>query len=81
MCIFKRDEETGRLSVMRILPISGDYPKDIGLFPDDKNLFSVNHESGSLTFFTVNYEKGLIVMNQVPIAVDEPNCGLIVELL
>lgn len=80
VCMFKRDAETGRLSVMRILPISGDYPKDIGLFPDDRHLFSVNHESGSLTFFTVNYEKGLIIMNQVPITVDEPNCGLVVEL-
>ena len=80
VCIFQRDAESGRLSVMRILPISGDYPKDIGLFPDDRHLFSVNHESGSLTFFTVKYEKGLIIMNQVPISVDEPNCGLIVEL-
>ena len=78
--LFERNEETGLLTQRCVLPISGEYPKDFGFFPDGRHIFSVNHDSDTLTFFNVNYEKGLISMNQRPVKVDEPNCGLIVEL-
>lgn len=80
VAFYERDKETGLLDVKSVLPVSGDYPKDIGIFPDGKHLYSVNHETGSLTFFTINYEKKLIVMNQAPIMIDEPNCSILIEL-
>lgn len=78
--IFKRDEETGRLELLSCLPISGAYPKDIAIFPDDRHLASFNHESGTITFFSIDYEKGLLVMNTKPMRVDEPNCCAIVKV-
>ena len=72
--IFKRDAETGLVTFLNAIPIAGDYPKDITIFPDDKHICSVNHETGTLTFFTINHEKGLLIMNQAPEKVDEPNC-------
>ena len=72
--IYSVDKETGLLSLKNSLPISGDYPKDINLFPDEKHLVSVNNESGTLTFFTIHYEKGLLVMNGKPVKIDTPNC-------
>lgn len=78
--IYSTDKESGLLTLKNSLPISGDYPKDINLFPDEKHLVSVNHESGSLTFFTINYEKGLLVMNGNPIKIDTPNCITIHKL-
>lgn len=72
--IYKSDSATGKLSLLSSLPISGEYPKDINLFPDEKHLVSVNNESGTLTFFTIDYSKGLLVMNGNPVKIDTPNC-------
>lgn len=72
--MYKIDEKTGLLTKMFCLPVSGDYPKDCNLFPDNRHLVSLNHESDTLTFFSVDLEKGLIVMNQKEIKVSKPNC-------
>ena len=60
---FSIDDETGELTKKFVLPISGDYPKDICCFPDLKHILSVNNESDSITFFTMDLEKNTIVMN------------------
>lgn len=78
--IYKRDVENGLLENVCCLPISGDYPKDIAIFPDGKHLASLNHESGTISFFRIDYEKGLIVMNHRSIRVNEPNCCAIVRV-
>ena len=72
--IYKIEEETGKLNKVLCLPISGDYPKDVALFPDNKHLVSLNHESNTMTFFTADLEKGLIIMNGKEMKVDRPNC-------
>ncbi|MFR3424727.1 MAG: lactonase family protein [Lachnospiraceae bacterium] len=75
--VFKIDPETGMLSKICILPISGKYPKDIAVFPDEKTMVVLNHESNEIRFFTVDYEKGLLYMKGRPIKIDTPNCILI----
>lgn len=72
--IYKIDHSCGELSKILCLPISGDYPKDAALFPDNKHLVSLNHESNTLTFFHVDLTKGLIVMNGKEIPIEKPNC-------
>lgn len=72
--IYNIDEVTGFLSKILCLPISGDYPKDAALFPDNKHLVSLNHESNTMTFFNVDLEKGTLVMNGPKIKVPSPNC-------
>lgn len=72
--VYKIDQETGLLTKIFCLPISGDYPKDANLFPDNRHLISLNHESNTLTFFNVDLEKGLIVMNGKELKVEKPNC-------
>ncbi len=78
--VYKRDKDTGLLEALCCLPISGSYPKDICIFPDDKHIASNNHETGSITFFTVDYTKGLLVMNGKEIRVNEPNSCVIVKV-
>ncbi len=78
--MFRRDAETGLLHAEFNLPISGEYPKDIAVFPDGKHIVSVNHESGALSFFRVDYEKKLLIMNTNEIPVDQPNCCVIVPV-
>lgn len=72
--VYKIDKKTGLLEKLLCLPISGDYPKDAVLFPDNRHLVSLNHESNTMTFFTTDLKNGLIVMNTKEIPVNSPNC-------
>ncbi len=78
--VYKRDRETGLLTQLCCLPISGAYPKDIAVFPDDKHIAALNHESGTITFFSVDYEKGLLIMCSNEIRCNEPNCCALVKV-
>lgn len=80
ICAFKVDKDTGMLTRRFVLPVSGEYPKDIDLFPDNQHLFSLNHESNTITFFTVNYEKNILVMNGKDIQIETPNCVVVKKL-
>ena len=71
--IYKRDEETGLLELICCLPISGEYPKDIAIFPDDQHIASLNHETGSITFFHIDYEKGLYKYNGITCPLTDTN--------
>ena len=73
VAMYKRDENTGLLEKQFVLPISGSYPKDLDVFPDGKHLAVVNHESNSITTFTIDYEKKLLVMKGKPMHVETPN--------
>lgn len=70
-------EDTGMLTKKFTLPISGEYPKDLEVFPDGRHLAVVNHESNSITTFAVDYEKNVLVMKGKPMKVETPNVILI----
>ena len=72
--IYFADEKTGILTKKLCLPVSGEYPKDVAMFPNDKFLVSLNQESNSMTFFAVDPEKGTLIMNGPELLVNEPNC-------
>lgn len=79
VAFYDRDEESGKLTLRSVLPISGDYPKDIALFPDGKHLVSMNHDTNEMTFFKIDYEKGIIVMHGKPIPIETANCCIIAK--
>lgn len=72
--IYNIDKKSGMLSKILCLPISGSYPKDAMLFPDNKHLVSLNHENNTMTFFAVNLKEGTLVMNTKEIKIKQPNC-------
>ena len=78
--LFEIDDKTGMLTKKFCLPISGDYPKDAALFPDNKHLVSLNHLSSTMTFFNVDMEKNVIVMHGKEIKVQQPNCVIFHKL-
>ncbi len=78
--MYSRNAESGRLTQEFVLPISGGYPKDIGLFDEDRRLYSVNFEEGTMTFFNVNYEKKYLTMYAAPMEVDQPNCCVLLRM-
>ena len=78
--MFDRDTETGLLKFRSSMPISGDYPKDISIFPDGRHLAVANHQSNEISFFKLDFEKGLLVMSDRSIQVNQPNCIRFVKL-
>lgn len=80
VALFKIDRNTGELSRLFSLPVSGEYPKDAALFPDNRHLVSLNHESDTMTFFRVDYENNCMVMNGKEMRVVQANCIIFHEL-
>lgn len=80
VAVFKIDQETGKLTRLCCLPISGDYPKDIDVFPGAKTLVVLNHETNDIRFFTIDTEKGLLIMKGKPVKIETPNCILISKI-
>ena len=78
--VYHIDKKTGMLEKVFCLPVSGDYPKDAELFPDNKHLVSLNHESNTMTFFSTDLKKGLLVMNGKEIKISSPNCLIFYKL-
>lgn len=50
VAVFKVEQETGMLEKLFCLPVSGEYPKDAAIFPDNRHLVSLNHASDTMTF-------------------------------
>ncbi len=71
--VFEASQEDGLLRKVMILPIAGEYPKDVALFPDNRHLVSLNQDSCDMTFFKVDLEKGHLIMSAKPLKVDQPN--------
>ncbi len=71
---FKIDQSNGILEKKFALPISGNYPKDVALFPDQQHIAVVNNGEGSITTFKIDYEKNVIMMKGRPQKLDAPNC-------
>lgn len=78
--IFKINQSDGLLENICSLPISGDYPKDIGVFPNNKYMMSLNHESNQIMIFAVDYENKYFSWKGKPINIETPNCVKIVKI-
>lgn len=78
--IYNIDKTAGTLHFVSSLPVSGDYPKYICNFPDNRHIMSMNNGGNSITFFTIHYDKGLIVMNGHEIRINKPNNMVLVKL-
>ena len=78
--LFEINPECGELTRRFCLPISGEYPKDACLFPDNKHIVCLNHETNTMTFFTVDLKKNVIVMNGKEMKVKQPNCIIFHEV-
>ena len=78
--VFKVNDKTGELEKLLHLPISGDYPKDVAFFPDSRHIVSLNHESNTMSFFSLDLKKNIIVLNGPFIKVPSGNCIIIKKL-
>ena len=68
------------LTKLFILPVSGDFPKDVAIFPDSKHLVSLNHESDTMSFFDLDFQNNVIVMSGPMVKVPKGNCIIMKQL-
>lgn len=80
VAMYSINSKDGLLNKEFALPISGEYPKDIAMFPDDRHIAVVNHESNSITTFAIDYERKVLVQKGKPMKVETPNCILIASV-
>ncbi len=80
ICVFKIDGRNGKLTREFVLPVGGEYPKDIDIFPDDKHVISLNHESNTITLFAIDFKKKTLIMNGPPIKIETPNSIVVKKL-
>lgn len=72
VAIYEIDQEDQSMNTLCILPVSGEYPRDLAIMPNNKMIAAVNQEGNSITSFKVNYEKGYIVMSGAPLKLPSP---------
>lgn len=80
MAVFERDEVSGLLYLNSVIPISGDFPKALAIFPGNRHFISLNHESNEICTFHMDYEKKYALMDGKPLKIDKPNCIYIHKL-
>ncbi len=78
--LFEINQDSGELTMLFCLPVSGEYPKDAMLFPDNRHIVSLNHETNNMTFFRVDYENKCMVMDGKDIPLKQGNCIIFHEL-
>ena len=78
--LFEINQDSGELTMLFCLPVSGEYPKDATLFPDNRHIVSLNHETNNMTFFRVDYENKCMVMDGKDIPLKQGNCIIFHEL-
>ena len=77
--IFNIDEKDQSMKRICVLPVSGEYPRDLAILPGGRRVISVNQEGNSLTSFIVDYEKGYMLMknkHKVYVMYDSDEAGV-----
>ena len=72
VAIYNIDPEDHHMERICVLPVSGIFPKDLLVLPNNRLITAVNQEGNSLTSFKVNYEKGTILMVDKPVRIVSP---------
>lgn len=72
VAIYEINPETKVMENICILPVSGEYPKDILIGPDGKSFLCVNQLSDSMTLFCVDYKKKYFYMHRNPVKIFSP---------
>ena len=72
VAVYNIDPEDHHMEKICVLPVSGEYPRDLVVMPNGRLITAVNQEGNSLTSFKVNYEKGTILMVDKPLKLPSP---------
>lgn len=72
--VFKIDPVTGQLFFFIENYTSGDYPKVLSIFPNDKYFVCLNHETDEITTLRIDFKNAYMLMEAKPVKIEKPNC-------
>lgn len=72
--VFKIDNATGQLFRYIENSISGDYPKVLSIYPNNRYFMCLNNETNEITTLRIDFKNGYMLMEAKPIAIEKPNC-------
>jgi 6-phosphogluconolactonase len=76
IAVFARDESTGRLTLVEIVPCGGQSPRSFSLSPEGAWLVCAHQDSGTLAVFRVDGSTGRLVRSGGTVSVPSPICVL-----
>ncbi|SES67633.1 MULTISPECIES: lactonase family protein [unclassified Pseudobutyrivibrio] len=80
ICMYERDERSGKIKYFSHSFISGDYPKSFAVLPKDKYYVSLNHDTNEIRSFTIDKKTGHSLMQNAPIKIAKPNSIVVVKI-
>lgn len=72
--VFKIDPGSGQLFPFVENYVSGDYPKVLAIYPNNKFFMCLNNDTNEITTLRVDFENAYMLMEAKPIPIDHPNC-------
>ncbi len=72
--IFKIAAKGGKLSYCFENKISGDYPKVLSIYPNNKYFMCLNNDTDEITTMQLNFKEGYMLMESKPVPINKPNC-------
>lgn len=76
IAVFQIDPDSGRMSLLQIVPVGGRSPRDFALSPEGDWLVAANQDSNSLTVFRVSDETGRLSASRSTAVISMPVCVL-----
>lgn len=74
LVVFRRDPESGGLSLVQIIPCGGKHPRHFALSPDGRWLVCANRDSANLVAFHVDPASGKLAASGETARVPQPVC-------
>jgi 6-phosphogluconolactonase len=74
LAVFARDPDTGRLTLVEIVPCGGQYPRNFNLSPDGRWLLCANRDSNDIAVFRVDGTTGRLTPTSATAHVGQPVC-------
>ncbi|MEM7384427.1 MAG: beta-propeller fold lactonase family protein, partial [Verrucomicrobiota bacterium] len=74
--VFKRDGESGKLTLVEVEPIRGAWPRNFNLDPSGRWLLTAGRDSNTIAAFAVDAETGELTYKRSIISVPGPICVL-----
>jgi 6-phosphogluconolactonase len=77
---FEIDGKTGELVQVFGTRVNSDYPKVLGIYPDEKHYLTLNNASNDIFSYTIDFDKKISLETGAPVKVYKPNCIYMMKL-
>lgn len=74
IAVFKRDQVSGKLDLIEIVPVEGDWPRNFAIDPSGGFILVANQKSNNITVFKINQDTGKLKYTGIKVSNHAPVC-------